>query len=232
MDYIDKTAIVRDSTTDGASVFKEAFVNKCKLSANCTIGDFTRIENSQLEDNVALQRNNLVYSTFIGRHTYTGRNCTIWNATIGRFCSISWNVSIGGGEHDYKRLTTHSFLYAKNQGLIDGEPYYDRLRRPCQIGHDVWLGCNSVVCRGVSVGDGAVVGAGSVVTHDVAPYTIVAGSPAKVIKKRFAEEIIEALLDLEWWELDDDTIRRNSALFASEPDESLIVLLQEIKKRR
>lgn len=228
MEYVDSSATVIDSIVSDAKIYKNAFVRRCRLN-NCTIGDFTRIEDTVCENNVDIQRSYLIYHSIIDRRTYTGRNTSIWYAKIGKFCSISWNVSIGGANHDYRKVTQHSFLYTKNQGLID-KPLYDRFSEHCKIGNDVWIGCHAVICRGVVIGNGAVIGAGSVVTHDVPPYTIVAGIPARIIKKRFSNNIIEMLNEVKWWNFDDDTIKRNIELFNSEPDLQVLSQLKKLKK--
>ena len=200
-----------------AKIYKECKAVNSYLGENVTIGDYSRVFNSNFAEHVALQRNAMVYSTDLGRYTYTGKNFTSWYSKIGAFCSISWNVSIGGANHDYNRVTTHSFLYSKDFGLFDDEPGYDRFTDECIIGNDVWIAANACICRGVTVGDGAVIAAGAVVTHDVEPYTIVGGVPAKPIKKRFSDEIIDILKKSKWWELPVDIIKENFDLFNSNP---------------
>ncbi len=228
---IDETATVLNSRiTAGARVYKNTFVRNCVVKDEAVIGDFTRIENSQLDEYVKLQRNNLIYNTSFGRHSYTGKNTTIWHANIGAFCSISWNVSIGGANHDYRKLTTHSFLYAPEHGLLgENTPLYNRFDNTCRIGNDVWLGCGAIVCRNVVIGDGAVIGAGAVVTHDVEPYSIMVGSPARKIKLRFATDIVERLLALRWWDLSDEIITENIELFNCEPNHAILERLEMLK---
>ena len=194
------------------------------------MGDFCLVEGSELGENTLLQRYNTVYRSRIGRYTYTGRNTAIWYAEIGAFCSLSWNVSIGGGEHDFTRMTSHAFLYdRKDFGLIpQEEPLYDRFSAPCVIGSDVWIGASACVLRGVTVGTGAVIAAGAVVTHDVEPYTIVAGVPARPIKKRFSDEAIERLMASRWWELPADVIRDHCLLFNTHPTPDGLDRLEDI----
>lgn len=229
--HVDETATVVDSELKyGAGVWKHAFVKNCFLEEFSSIGDFTRAEDSAFGEHVQIQRNGLIYSSSFGRRTYTGKNFTCWHARIGSFCSISWNVSMGGGNHDYRKVTTHAFLYIPSMGLCD-EAGYDRFSEPCIIGNDVWIGCHAVVCRGVTIGDGAVIGAGAVVTHDVPPYTIAAGCPARVLKPRFDGNLAERLLRLRWWEFSDDVIKDNIALFNHNADEKTISRLEELKIR-
>lgn len=229
--YIDASAsAVNVEMADTAKIWKNVTLKNCVLGEYVNIGDFTRAENTTFADRVGIQRNALIYSSTIGRYTYTGKNLTMWHAEIGAFCSISWNVGIGGANHDYRRVTTHAFLYSPYMGLMgDEDTGYDRFEDPCIIGNDVWIGANVTVCRKVTIGDGAVIGAGSVVTHDVPPYTIVAGVPARPLKKRFDDSVIESLLDIRWWEFDDQTIRDNFQLFNSEPSEEVLEKMRTIR---
>lgn len=203
---------------ESAKIYNNCRVVNTTLANNATIGDDSRVFNSSLEEFVHIQRGALMYSTDIGRYTYTGRSFTSWHCKIGRFCSISWNVSIGGANHDYERVTTHSFLYADDYKFINQGAGYNRFEDECVIGNDVWIAANACICRGVTVGNGAVVAAGAVVTKDVPPYTIVAGVPAKPIKKRFSDDIIEILQKSEWWNLPAEVLRDNFELFNSKPD--------------
>ena len=212
-----------------AAVYKATCVENTVLNDFVTIGDYSRVGDTVFGEHAFLQRNNMVYSAKIGRYSYTGKNVTIWHAEIGSFCSISWNVSIGGADHDYNRLTTHTFLYYDGFGLMpEGETGYDRFAEPCVIGNDVWIAANACICRGVRVGDGAVIAAGAVVTHDVEPYTIVAGVPARPIKKRFPDEVISRLLAMRWWELPADLIRENYAIFNARPAKDSLSKLESL----
>lgn len=130
----------------------------------------------------------------IGEYTYIGFNSIITKSKIGRYCSIAGNVSIGVGEHKISRVSTNSIFY-KNA--------WDTLtEKECVIGNDVWIGTNSVIRRGVTIGDGAVIGANSFVNKDVKPFEVVAGSPAKFIKMRFTDLIIQNIQESDWWSKD------------------------------
>ena len=113
---------------------------------------------------------------------------------------------------------------------IIGPGIYNRFEDDCIIGNDVWIGCNACICRGVRVGNGAVIGAGAVVTHDVEPYTIVAGVPAKVIKKRFSDDIIEILQKCNWWDLPAEVIKSNVQLFGAVPTVEIAEKIYSISK--
>lgn len=218
--FISETANTENvQGASSAKIYNNCRVVNTTLAENATIGDNSRVFNSNLGDTVHIQREALIYSTTIGDYTYTGKNFTSWYSEIGKFCSISWNVSIGGANHDYERVTTHSFLYSNDYSFLNGgQTGYNRFDDECIIGNDVWIAANASICRGVTVGDGAVIAAGAVVTKNVEPYTIVAGIPAKPIKKRFSDDIIAVLLQSKWWDLPPSVIRDNFELFNSKPD--------------
>ena len=232
--YASPDAIVRNVTAHPtARIYKATRVENTTLGAYVTIGDYSRVGDSALAERSFLQRNNMVYSARLGRYSYTGKNATIWHADIGAFCSISWNVSIGGADHDYTRLTTHTFLYDGDDFdlMPEGETGYDRFAAPCAVGNDVWIGSNACILRGVTVGTGAVIAAGAVVTRDVESYTVVAGVPARPIKKRFDAHIAEGLLASRWWELPAEVIRRNYDLFNAAPDEAGLTRLLKLRDK-
>ncbi|WP_165915747.1 CatB-related O-acetyltransferase [Tenacibaculum skagerrakense] len=114
-----------------------------------------------------------LYDSKIGKYNYFGPNVIMNNVIIGNYCSIAPNVIVGGMEHDYKKMSTSTILYK------------DQIRHTTIIEDDVWIGANAIIKMGVKIGKGAVVGASSVVLKDVPPHSIVVGSPAKVVKKRF-----------------------------------------------
>ena len=159
------------------------------------MGDFVLffVSNSKIDD----------YSTI-------GRNTTIINAEIGKFCSISWNVTIGATKHDFTLLSTHAFPYIKHFGFSGTNK---RIIEETYIGNDVWIGANAIIMPGIQIGDGAVVGAGSIVTRDVNSYEVVFGAPAKVRRLRFSKELIQELEDLKWWNWEKSKIKRNINLF-------------------
>ena len=134
----------------------------------------------------------------IGRNSYVSEFTHIsQNTIIGSFTSIGNLCTIGAQKHPLDRLTTFPFIE-----LLKSLPPTSTI-----VGNDVWIGCNSVIIQGVSVGDGAVIGAGSVVTRDVAPYSIVIGNPARLLRYRFQPSLIQALLETRWWDLPADVIK-------------------------
>lgn len=149
----------------------------------------------------------------VGRFTYGSPQFKVWeddeSVTIGAFCSIADEVVLfGGGEHRPEWVTTYPLRIAFGDPLAgkDGHP---ATKGPTRIGNDVWIGYGATVMSGVTVGDGAIIGARAVVTRDVPPYAIVTGNPARVARYRFSEEVIAALLDIRWWDWPIEKIHAN-----------------------
>lgn len=150
----------------------------------------------------------------IGNYSYTNPDliCQSSKTTIGSFCSIGPRVVLGHGKHPISYLSTSPYFYFEDLDFMDfssvpkHQEFWDI--EPIHIGNDVWIGDGVFVKNGVTIGDGAIVGARAVVTKDVPPYSIVVGTPAKVIKYRFSQEVIEELLELKWWDLDVEILRK------------------------
>ena len=175
--------------------------NKCSFNKKkCFIGPFAKM-----------------YNTKIGDYTRLRHFCTTAYAEIGKFCSIASGTKIGIAGHPSNLLSTNSIFYL-NKSLnpqfkneIKYKPY-----SPITIGNDVWIGEKCLIMPGVNIGNGAIIAAHAVVTKDVPPYAIVGGVPAKVIKYRFSNEVIEKLQEICWWNMSDDEIISHKAIFAKE----------------
>lgn len=140
----------------------------------------------------------------VGAYSYFERGGEAAHATIGKFCSIAAYVRINAVDHPLERITTHKISYRPNEYFrfqgVDHGFAAQRSDCPVSIGHDVWIGHAAIVMPGVTVGNGAVIGAGAVVTQDVAPFTIVAGVPARPLRRRFDEAVSERIEALAWWD--------------------------------
>lgn len=153
---------------------------------------------------VNLDRVDVAKNVKIGKHTYFSQGVVWSNVVIGRYCSLSYNVLIAAHQHDMDHLSTHPSFSRPVHGATDDKGDAGKMTL---IGNDVWIGGNVVIRRGVKIGDGAVVGAASVVLEDVPPYSIVAGVPARIVRYRFSEDIIRRLLELKWWEFDEKILK-------------------------
>jgi len=156
----------------------------------------------------------------VGEYTY-GAPMVVFpdgKLKIGKFCSISWNVTIYlGGNHRTDWIALYPFAGREHDRWpdVEGVDSYLTGKGDVTIGNDVWIGSDVIILSGITVGDGAAIGAGSVVTADVEPYSIVAGNPAKLIKKRFSDDQIERLLEIRWWDWPVERVRQNVALLCS-----------------
>ncbi|MBP3039550.1 acetyltransferase [Bacillaceae bacterium Marseille-Q3522] len=181
--------------TEKPTIHVTSTVIQSNLGAWTEIGPHCKIEASELGD-----------------YSYTAGDNQIIYTKIGKFCSIASHVRINPGNHPMWRVTQHHMTYRSSQygfSEQDDEAFFQwRKSHEVSIGHDVWIGHNAVIMPGVTIGTGAVVGAGAVVTKDVAPYTIVAGVPARMIRERFSKEIAEKLLRIEWWNWDRDLLQQ------------------------
>jgi len=218
--------IIESRVSDSSMIYQGARVKESILDENSVVGNFSRVDYSELKSYARVDRNNHLYYATLGKYSYTGINSVLMHTGIGNFCSISWNVSIGGANHDYTRITQHSFLYNTHDKIRPSSSpiAYDRFDEETFVGNDVWIASNAVITRGIMVGDGAVIGANSVVTKDVPPYAIVGGVPAKVIKYRFPPDIIAILLKLKWWNWDIEDIKKHYSLLSEKPK------IEELKK--
>jgi virginiamycin A acetyltransferase len=154
----------------------------------------------------------------LGHKSYKGANVIIkpidyenkYTINIGKYCSLASDITFFcHGNHRYDTPSTFPF---KELNYNKNAPNNSLFKNPPKIGNDVWIGCNAVIFPGITIGDGAIIGAYSVVTKDVPPYSIVGGNPAKIIKKRFSDKIIEEMLKLEWWNLPDNIINELSII--------------------
>jgi acetyltransferase-like isoleucine patch superfamily enzyme len=182
------------------------------VSKKSRIFPFSRFTNSKLDD-----------------FSYIGLFAFINNTQIGKFCSISMNFKSGLGTHPTKLMSTSPIFYSKKYALkktfkFQKEVHFKEYEK-ISIGNDVWIGADVIIMDGVKIGDGAIIGAKAVVVKDVPDFAIVGGVPAKIIKYRFSDDIINKLLEIKWWEWDEEKINKNKNIFKNNID---IQILNEI----
>ncbi|MCT2564657.1 CatB-related O-acetyltransferase [Chryseobacterium herbae] len=150
----------------------------------------------------------------MGKHSDIGYDCTIINTHIGSFCSLGANIVIGGLSHSIDWVST-SPVFNENIDHLKQKFSHHKfdLYLETNIGHDVWIANNVQIKAGVKVGNGAVIGMGSVVVKDIGPYEIWAGNPAKLIRKRFDDEKVNQLLQTDWYNWDDNKIKKYAPYF-------------------
>ena len=202
------------------SLFRKNYYKKKNIILNRNV---LLNKKTELEGYNIIGANTNICGAKIGIMSYLGNNCRCDRTEIGRFCSIGDNFCIIFGTHPTKKwVSTHPCFFSSgyrfsftNSQLFDENNYFDSIRKiKVVIGNDVWIGANVSAIGGVKIGDGAIIGAGSLITKDVDPYTIVAGVPAKQIGKRFTEEQILFLENRKWWNDPLDGIKSNKNLFS------------------
>ncbi|PLZ87583.1 chloramphenicol acetyltransferase [Fischerella muscicola CCMEE 5323] len=175
------------------------FIKNTVTNPNIIIGDYTYYDD--LEDSENFERNVLYHYPFIGD-----------KLIIGKFCALATGVKfiMNGANHQMSGFSTYPFnIFGSGWERVTPKPEELPFKGDTVIGNDVWIGYEAVIMPGVKIGDGVIVAAKSVVVKDVPPYAIVGGNPASLLRQRFPDEIINALLEIAWWNWDIEKITRN-----------------------
>lgn len=187
---------------------KSPHIHPSATVVDCSLGEYTDIG-----------PNCKMYESEMGAYSYLAGDVSVIWSSIGNFCSIASHCCINPGNHPYWRVTQNHCTYRKKQyGFAtedDSEFFHWRKENAAHLGHDVWLGHGVYIMAGAHIGTGAVIAAGSVVTktHPIEPYAIAVGSPAKAIKKRFSDKIIEQLLEIGYWYWSYEKLQENLKYF-------------------
>ena len=174
---------------------------------NIKLAGFAKIMNSTLLGNAFIGMSSCINRCDVGRYNGLAYFSYLADTNTGHYCTFGSRISIGAFSHPTDNLSVHEIGYRNTLESYgdtilqeDASTYMDERAKKTTIGNDVWIGDNAVVIKGVTISNGAIVAAGSIVTRDVDPYSIVAGNPAKQIRTRFSDKIIERLLSTNWWE--------------------------------
>lgn len=173
---------------------------ECEVTVDCTLGTY-----------VELGRGTRMAHSSMGNYSYCDRYADIANAQIGKFANIASYVRIGATDHPMDKASQHHFHYRSADYFDDAEHdqawFAHRQSRRSVIGHDTWLGHGAQVRPEITIGHGAVVAGGAIVTHDVPPYMIVAGIPAKPLRARYDARTAERMMALAWWDWPHERLR-------------------------
>ncbi len=202
-------------TSGGAAHGEEKLaphLRKKRLGAKPLVHETSVVRDSRFGKYCKVGARTTVIESAFGDYSYAVNDCEIVYSDIGKFVSIGALVGLNPANHPMERAAQAHFTYRSWQYFEDladeAEEFEKRRAQRVVIGHDVWIGRAAIVLPGRSIGNGAIVGAGAVVTKDVAPYTIVAGNPARVVRRRFSEEIAARLDRLAWWDWAHRDLRR------------------------
>lgn len=191
----------------------------CQFKYEVDLENGVDISHSTFEGKNHIGANSIVYDTKMGYGSGISKNSFFQQCKIGRYVCMGPDVKMAIGQHPTKKFVSiHPAFYAKRAQMGFTYVYQDKFKEHkyaegqffLVIGNDVWIGSYVRIVEGVTIGDGAIIAAGAVVTKDVPPYAIVGGVPAKIIKYRFDEETIKKLLELKWWEKDQAWIKSHA----------------------
>src|ERR1700694_1566339 len=188
------------------------------LSVEPTIDPTAKLHDTGLGAYCEVGARTMLHDVVMGDYSYVVNDAQITYTTIGKFCSIAAMTRINPGNHPMERASQSHFTY-RASAYFSGERRMDeffawRRAQPVVIAHDVWIGHGAIVLPGRTVGIGAVVAAGAGVPQDVAPYAIVAGNPARVIRQRFPTAVADRLLQLAWWDWEHTRLRDALSYFS------------------
>ncbi|MBP6584473.1 MAG: hypothetical protein KA215_02270 [Flavobacterium sp.] len=230
---VDKSSLITGSKITGKTMIAaDVIVKKSSIDGNITIADSSILNEVNLSGTITINKRARLYKCDITGNVTIGKNTSLWGPNldltsnsegtikIGNFCSIARNVSFQTYNHNFKKVTSYFIGQNIFKEKWDNEK---TTKGDIILENDVWIGTHCVVLGGVTIQNGAVVAANSVVTANVPAYSIVAGSPAKVIGYRFEPSVIEKLEKLAWWDWSLEKIKKNKSFFENELSDDLFL---------
>ena len=200
---------------------KTVYLKNVISNPNIIVGDYTMYHDT-IHDPKEFETNNVLYQYPINGD----------KLKIGKFCSIACGTKFlfNSANHALDSLSTYPFPLFFEEWNLEKEKVTDAwdYRGDIVIGNDVWIGFRAMICGGVTIGNGAIIAAGAVVTKDVPPYAIVGGVPARIIRFRYSQDIINELEDLDWWSLDDSILQKHISLFQHKLTKNDVILLNDM----
>lgn len=196
----------------GRKIYSHRIQQNVILGVSCSIGRDVELCNGVI----------------LGDFSYINSGTIVASGKIGKFCSIAYNCQIGLPDHPTNFLSTSPRIYGPHN-IFTNPSKWQPIHNPPIIGNDVWIGSNAIIMQGVVVSDGAIIASGSVVTKSVPPYTIVAGVPARIIRTRFSDDIINKLLKIKWWDLQINNDELGQICKLNEDWVSMLPLLEGIR---
>lgn len=193
-----------ENTTPAPNIFGPPYIH---------LGRFARVVASDMAGNNSIGDFSCISRSQFGRYSGFNAYSFVSDCVVGRYCTFGSRVSVGAFGHPTDWLAVNEFQYRDTSRMYGETLIGDGLNtlvdgsRPTKIGSDVWIGDNATVSRGVVIGAGSIIGISAVVLKDVEPYSIVVGNPGRVVRKRFADDMIAKLLALKWWDHDMQDLR-------------------------
>jgi chloramphenicol O-acetyltransferase type B len=224
--YITFGSVIGKDTTIGKNtkIGKQAFIDRSYLGDEVIINESCYVSNSNLGGKNQISNSCYLDRVSLGKFSYVAQDSRLTLTQIGSFCSLGPYLICGFGEHPTDFLSTSPVFYStlKQCGVSWSEEQHFQEVKEIIIGHDVWIGARVFIRDGVKIGNGAIVAAGAVVAKDVPDYAIVGGVPARIIRFRFSDEVIQELLNIQWWNWSENKLQKAQTYFRQKDINSFI----------
>ena len=208
---------------------KDCYIYGANFSGNVIIKDSCVVFDSAFESNTFVYSDCSLSHVSFGSYSYLNEHSALGNVDIGKFCSVGPHFICGYGEHPTNLISTSPVFYSTRAqcGVSFAERDLFDERRQTRVGNDVWIGARVFVRDGLRIGNGALIAAGAVVTADVPDYAVVGGVPAKLIRYRFPEHIVRELLEIRWWNWNEERLRKAQPLLSRADVNSFLAWAKE-----